>query len=118
MGINSAYLTIWYDQSGNNRNIVPYDNNNKPYLRLKSDMSGFPAVYVGGGSWMQATVGVTVTQFSAVVFMDLTERMTAQSIICLFGMGNDDGLAHSTLLKDYQSSSSLFYVDYNWGYPV
>ena len=54
--------------------MVPYDNNNKPYLRLKSDMGGFPAVYVGGGSWMQATVGVTVTPYSAAAYLDMTER--------------------------------------------
>ena len=67
---------------------------------MRSDMGGFPAIYFTNSTTLAASVGETVSQFSAFVFMDVSERvpMTPDNYYFLYGMGDTTNSNHTSLL--------------------
>lgn len=53
VGSNSAYVTIWYDQSGNGRDLLQTNNTNQPRIMLNGNIdvqNGKPTIFFNGSN--------------------------------------------------------------------
>jgi len=106
----TAYLFTWYDQSGNNRHMQPYQTDKPAYLRLLSDKGNFPAVYIEYNTVLMASIGTDVSVYSVATFFDFSHRKPfSGDIYGVIGVASyTSGVnKHISLLKGIISSWSL-----------
>lgn len=65
VGTGSAFITTWFDQSGNNRNLTQTTNNSQPRIvnnGVVDLLKGKPSVYISSSKFMKIDFGTTLSQ--------------------------------------------------------
>jgi len=70
VGTGNGFVVIWYDQSGNNRNVTQVTASNQPRIvqaGAVNTLNSRPSIYFNGNSWLSSNAPLAVAQAFSVM---------------------------------------------------
>ena len=116
VGANSAFITTWYDQSGNNRNLIQATATNQPRIVNAGTIDtkgtqGKPAIkFDGSNDFLRLITGLTSSNISAFIVAGQSDG--SRNVFCLNpSTGNDYNNADSALLETAGGAELLAWMN-------
>jgi hypothetical protein len=116
IGTNSATVAIWYDQSGQSRNISISTTTNQPTIiqsgALLTNSTGQSMVRFNGSNWLTSSFLPTTQPVSLSAVWQFTSLPTIGSELCGWGNNTGTGRRLGAWITTVSSSQGRFGIEY------